>query len=308
MVTVFNPSDSQLNDLATVLWSDLSTFSGLIDSLTKRLIVNPLDLLVSLVSVPVKPDIGDDVSVTFGGISFSQKVIMPLVTNQYKEFDCGTVNIPVHWGTYLDYSPYTRIQMWLPYVGAVSLDPDWVVGKDVNVKYEIDVVTGETGVKLTVANQVIYQFNGNCAIQIPLTGSDYSSRILSLLRVGATVAGGVATGLTGGLAAVGAASSSIVSSTVGAVMNSKSTFQMAGAIGSNAAVCLEQTPFVVISYPRLDLAENYRHYVGYPTNKTKQVSTCVGYTVFESVDLTNIPCTSDEKEMIDSILRGGFYV
>lgn len=332
LVTIFNPSEEQLQDLASVLWMRINSFSSLFNNV-KKLVSDPMDLLVSLTSVPVRPDTGDTVGLKFGGISFGNAVSMPVVTSQYVEIPMGSVTIPLSWGTYLDYSPYTKIMCWLPYIGGVQLDADWIAGKTVSLKYTIDVVSGECAAELSADGYVMYHYSGNCAIQIPITASNHGRQIAGLAAVTAAAlpplmslgAAGAAAASAGRLAAKSVSakrterlyesellnfkqqSMVLGAAGVGSVMAGKTQVAVSGSVGPNAGAMMDQHPYIILTYPRLDLADNYKHYVGYPCNKTLRVGDCSGFTIYESIDVKNIPCTLSERTAIEKILTSGFY-
>ena len=88
--------------------------------------------------------------------------------------------------------------MYLPFVGIVAIKANDVVGKKVTVKYGIDVLTGTCLAMVNTekgeSNIQCYQFAGNCAVQIPLTGGNYAGIIRSLASMAVGVAGSVLTG------------------------------------------------------------------------------------------------------------------
>ena len=75
------------------------------------------------------------------------------VTTPYGVIDAGTVRVPTfaqsnNWGsvgyslTFLDENPYTKTRIILPAIGSFELNPQMVVGHDINVKYGVDLTNG----------------------------------------------------------------------------------------------------------------------------------------------------------------------
>ena len=110
--------------------------------------------------------------------------------------------IPEYWGSYLDYSPYTKISAMLPFVGSVTLNTDEVMNKQIGLRYRIDLLSGACVAMITVNGTVYYQYTGECGIAIPLTGSDwsrvYSAITGAVITAGVGVAGAVSSGAAAG--------------------------------------------------------------------------------------------------------------
>lgn len=194
LVTLFKPSLSELKDLGAYLWTNLTDF---IENLNK-IFVNPMDYMIALNIVPCNPSTGTRREIKIGSVTTS--IYMSPVENQWYEFDCGYAVIPEYWGSALDYAPYTKISLFLPFIGSVTLNTDEVMNKKVGVKYRIDLLSGQCVAMVSVASlvdqtdSVYYQYTGECSVSVPLTGSDWS-------RVYSAAIGAVGTAITGGIAA-----------------------------------------------------------------------------------------------------------
>lgn len=182
-----------LNQLANYMWTD-DTFLQTLINHAIQLIENPMDAIISLCLVPVAPpafSVGaaEAVSVMY----IPTPAAMWPVVNQFARVDCGTLDLKETYGSALDYNPYTKVSCFLPYIGFVDLDTDEVMGKTLNVVYRIDVVSGVCVAMIKVDGEVMYQFSGHCAIQMPLSSADFSTVISSLLQAGKLVAGAALT-------------------------------------------------------------------------------------------------------------------
>lgn len=211
LVTMYNPSLSELRSLGGFLWSDdfISDFG---DNL-KKLIQNPIDCIISLALVPVAvPTESSSTEVKFGMISSG--VSMKRLTNQYVEFDCGSIDVTPYTGSFLDYSPYTKYELYLPFIGSQRIDADEINGKSLNVTYHIDVLTGACVAFVSTDDSLIASFNGQCANPIPVTGANYSRLIASILGVVAT---GASVGF--GMAAAGAIGATTTTTMTTAALN-----------------------------------------------------------------------------------------
>lgn len=192
-VRIYNPTLAQLKTLAQYMWTD-STFLDTIVNHAKQMLENPIESIVSLnlLPCPIPNATAEEVKVLF----VPTGVHMNPATTQFVEIDCGSLAIEPYYDSALDYSPYTKIHCFLPYIGQVVLDCDEVMGKTISIKYRIDIVTGMCVAKIFVAGSVMYQFSGHCAISMPLTSADFSQYVSAAIGVAKAVTG-IAAGAAG---------------------------------------------------------------------------------------------------------------
>lgn len=219
LVTLFRPTREEVAALGSYLWTNFTDF---IENLQK-LFTNPMDYFIAFNIFPVSPLVTNARNIYIG--NWGTDISMPPVANQWYEFDCGTVMLQKYWGSALDYAPNTKVQLMLPYIGSVQLNTDEVMGNQIGVKYRIDLLSGSCVAMVTVNGNVYYQFTGECAVAIPLTGADWS-------RVYSAVIGAVGTAIAGGVG-VAAAGMGITS---GGMIAAKSYESAAAAGASYAAI------------------------------------------------------------------------
>ena len=282
---------TQLNSLASDLWTD-NFFEQIIKNFQ-----DPFDALLSLSIFPFAVS-GVSRYVKIG--NYTSSVAMREVTDQYVSIDLGTVNIKEAVGSYLDYSPYTRLTLFLPFIGFVPLNTDEYMGKELTVKYHVDLLTGACVAYLFVNGAVHSQYTGNVATQIPLSGRDMSSLYQSMISVGLSAIGTVATGgLTSALSAGALAASAST------VMSSKDRVQVGGSIQGSSGFLGIQKPYVLVEAPNLCLPSRQNYFTGYPSFITSTLGSLSGYTEVDSCHLEGIPCTGSELEEIERLLKGG---
>ena len=105
-VNVYAPTRAQLLSLKNYLWS-----SDIGDTL-KKMFNNPMDSIVTLHMVPVTVPTSAS-SIHLGGTD--TEIGSNIVTNQYVTVNCGSMTIGEYWDAYLDYSPYTKMFLYLPF-------------------------------------------------------------------------------------------------------------------------------------------------------------------------------------------------
>lgn len=66
----------------------------------------------------------------------------PVVHGNIIDVDCGSVTVEELHHSLLDYSPFSRLTIYLPFIGFMDLDDKMVMGKTVRVNYRVDVLSG----------------------------------------------------------------------------------------------------------------------------------------------------------------------
>ena len=74
----------------------------------------------------------------------------PYVKEHTIVVDCGSVEIPENYQSLLDYSPFSRLTIYLPFIGFQELDDKLIVGRTLKVQYVVDVLSGRCLAQLYV--------------------------------------------------------------------------------------------------------------------------------------------------------------
>lgn len=290
-ITIFNPTTAQLKDLAQYMWSsgfDLATF--------KKLFADPMDCILGLSIVPVNVPNGGSKTVSVGNISTG--VSMTLAASQYVEIDCGTLNVNEYWGAYLDYDPYTKAEIYLPYIGTHAIAVDDIMKKPVHVVYHVDILSGACTAFVKCGDSVLYEFIGQCAASIPISGNDWTNVINGVMSIAGSIGTMVA---TGGMSAP--LSVAHVAST--AVNSLKPSVEKSGAMSGTGGLLGIQTPYLILTRPRQALPEQQKTFTGYPSFITSVLSDVSGYTEIEEIHLQGITATEAEQSEIEALLKAG---
>lgn len=290
LLTIYSPLLADLVSLANFLWSGLFD----IDTL-KKLFSDPMQAIISLGIVPLTITGTTPTSVYFGNVDTG--LSMPKVNNQYITVDCGNINIKKYFGSYLDYEPYTKIEIYLPFIGFHQLSTDDLMGNNINLKYYFDLLTGSCVAIIKSGIHVLYSFSGQCLFQIPVTASNWNSLLTGIITSATSI----------GAAAVGAATVPLAMGKVAstAINSAKPTIEKSGSLSGTAGLLANKTPYLVITRPRQCVPKNQNKFIGYPSFINKKIGDLSGYTEIESIHLQGIPCTSEELNEIENILKGG---
>lgn len=218
---IYNPTLAQVQDLAHYLWTGDSVIETIWNHI-KQYFESPMEAILgfNLVPVPVPNGGVEDFALMY----IKTGVMMNTAANQFVDRDCGTFELKPYYGSALDYSPHTKVSCFLPYIGTVQLNTDEVMGKTLQVKYRVDICSGSCVAKIFVDGSCLYQYSGHCAINIPISASDFSSYVSSTISV-AKLAIGAATGA--GMAAAASVLSDPVQQTNQVVTRTTTTTETA---------------------------------------------------------------------------------
>lgn len=298
MFTVYNPTDAQVDALGGFLWN-----SSIIEQI-KKMWQNPLDGIISFHKVYATPMTGSSKHIILGYIDSEVSALE--VTSQFTDVDCGTVHIPERLHNATDYSPFTALHCYLPFIGMVELDTDECMNADLHIKYRVDVYTGTCVALLYLQRdvdmpneQIIYTFSGNASQKLPLTAADFSGAVgalLGLAGAGVAVASGGSLGVAAG--ALGAAHS---------LTSEMVHIQHSGGLSANAGILSPRIPYIILSRQYGYDANGYSKFYGYPANKTVSIGNCTGYIKCKELIFRG-SCTEEEMNEIHSLLKEGVYV
>lgn len=292
-LTIFTPNLSQLQSLANYMWSDFFD----VDT-WKKLFANPMDAILGLHIIPCSPGYSGNKEVKVGGKGTG--VSMDYTTIRYHEVSMGTCSVPKKWGSYLDYNPYTKISIFLPYIGFRDLDTDDVMNRTLALQYIVDILTGACVAELRCGTDVLYSWEGNCANPVPITSNSWSSAIGSAVNIAAAIA---TTALTHG------ASAPMIAGTVASVgansMNLKPSVSRSGSLGGSGGFIAKQTPYIIRTVPNLVIPADQNKFIGYPSFVTTSLGSLTGYNEISSIHLEGIPATGNELTEIETLLKGG---
>ena len=293
-IAMYAPTAAQLQSLGAKLWND-DFFDNFI-----KLWNDPMEAIISLGLVPFTPTSSGTTQCVIG--NYDTEISMSRVTAQYQTLSCGSVQIDEYWGSAMDYSPYTEAEIFLPFVGMKKLDIDDIMGNTVSVDYNVDLLGGEAVCYVSVDDVVLYDFRCNLQTSIPISSSSYASLYSNIIKgVSGMAIGAAAGGATG--AAAGALTSAVN------VMTSKhSAIERGSELSPNAGVLGLLTPYIIIHRAIQSLPTNFRHFKGYPSNVTRTLGSCSGYTEVEYIHLDGINATEEEKQELLTILKEGIVI
>lgn len=309
IIGLFAPSVAQMNALASFMWTDfggtgateLDVLKEIVEAF-KRSISNPLDYVIGLNIIPSQGlSIGSSKTIRFGFISSG--VSMPALSNQYFTVNCGTLHFDALCGdTFLDYAPYSKFSIYLPYIGVKEVDANDFVGHTIGVVYHGDTVTGGVTAYITKDGSVMYQYSGSCALSIPLSADGWGSTISGAVQIATSM---IASGATGGAAGVAmGAAKGAASVAANPSLLSPQVFR-SGAVSGGAGCMAVQKPFVIREAVRFHSTKGFNKVSGYPAFYYERLSDLAGFTTVYDAHLEGIPATHEEIKEIETLLKSG---
>ena len=321
-----------INQIASALYDvGAGGVSGLWDEIKKGIEMygeDPMQSIQGLMFFPldlssIYTNVSDQNYVYFGGYKLDlntnvKKLIFP---NGYKSL--GTINIVRTFKDWRDFEPYTKLYIYLPYVGTFQLQLSRYYGKTTEIRYYFDLRTGSCLVALLANGILIDYFNGQLGVQLPITLNDksnYANNQINTLLKGAGSIGSVikdvSSGVSAGLSipvtgAFGALQAGIsVSKTVyDLTQNNKSDYnKTSGGSTSMLNEFLPQYAYFIFEIQQTLDSENVQSLIGFPSNKSGNVGEFGGYLEVETVNLKCGIATDNEKRHIENMLRTGVII
>ena len=148
-VNVYNPTQKQLVDAANALFMNFST--GQVVDTSKYIVA------IHKVFVPVSTDTAFQ-PIKFG--SYNTQINSKVVNQKVSRVSCGKVTVPELYHNALDYSPFTTVRIWLPFLGFYDLSIDELSNKEIELTYAIDLINGKALAEISNDDGVIYRFVG----------------------------------------------------------------------------------------------------------------------------------------------------
>ena len=196
-----------VEELASVLWT---TDQGILDQLLHGFAAwfsgNPIDGIINLMLFPfdVRTKTGSQTTVEtlrVGAYDINTIQCYRLGNAPSARYTLGSFTWNSEFGdSFLDYSPYTEAELYIPYFGTIPLSPEHFLNKTIQIDLVVDFTNGSaTAIVFVKENNamhpVIYK-NGTIAVSIPLTGDDARQRFGAIMNTAMNYAGGLKTSLS----------------------------------------------------------------------------------------------------------------
>ena len=301
-VTYYVVTNNQLNNfMRYILSSNIYDDSGItdIDEGLFKSMFNPMQYVVSCMWFPF--DIYSDASTTihlgYWDTNVSAKALRTLVHNINPY-----VEIPDHpqlaRGSYLNYSPYTKLTLYLPPFGSIPIDTSFRRRGDVIYpSVTTDLVTGQSVLRianctLTDAKSIYISAEKVCQMGVSIQLSQVASDYLGVV--------------TNSASALGNSLSLNVSGIFQSVANAMdAAMPKVSSSGTNSSFIVNNLKAYLICEFAQIVDENRAEF-GRPLCTTRQINTLRGYIKCGDAD-HEFPCTLEERNEINRYLKEGFF-
>ena len=224
--------------------------------------------------------------------------------------------------SFLDYEPFTKYEIYLPYVGWIPLSADDILDKNLIVYYVVDYSTGTAQVTIFDIDddKIIYTGNTQLGVKVGITSTNQrevndnrnSNNIglgVGILTSAVSMIAGI---VTYNPVAVAGGAISAGSSIAKFVHNSNTNYLRANGSVTSGASGLYLPQGVRIRKTRMiprDYDENYFKLFGRPLNRYMKLSNLTGYTQVGDVHLEDIStATKPETDAIKTLLEEGIII
>ena len=234
---------------------------------------------------------------------------------QYKYL--GKFKIERKFKNYLDFSPYTKIEMYLPFAGIITLDTNVVTDKEIRILLAVDFDTGKANYYLVRHEDNQGEYDGDIiqtvecqmGIDIPLGSYNANEQMKNVLMTGISFIGGAVTTMATGNPMP------LVSSSINAVSGTFKALQervtKGGVSSGSNNLMTPYHPYLIITRPTYGSngPDDYVTYKGRPLFKNCKLGDLTGFTVCNDFHLENFGSATDsEINSIDALLKEGIII
>ena len=253
--------------------------------------------------------------ITLGSVILN--ISVPVFAGDFTQVYMGRVYVG---RVYSDYRDYTNvhIQVFVPMVGMVDLDPSLVMGKNLHLIYTVNLTDGSAVVTLstTAANEVFEKQNGwyetdNIVFTTSITyGYEIPLNVESIRSASLMVGEVVVKSIAGG--AVGAIAGNVPGAVLGAIGGAVSaadgvqTTYSSGSLSPNSNVMGDFKPKLYRTFNE-DASGNIGEVAGRPSGKVVKVGDASGY--LKAAMVYGTPSTAmQHADEIVNMLKEGIYI
>lgn len=300
------------------------------------LVTNPIDCIIDLrrypMQIPSEPDL---VHLMLGRYDTGLNVYELARPCQTYLFELSSPIYPLFGDSFLDYSPWTSFELYVPFCGTVRLNPEDILGNQLAVQLVVDFTTGTCTGFIQSDDLVIETVTGTLGIDIPVSGIQsvtaasqlnnailnrkeaQTSQVFQALNIVKGVSNPI--GYMEGVIQKG-------TETQRADYNLQHTEAPVHVIGTSSPltswaidlncrlICYyptsEEMFYIQNHVPRLSdaMLQRYGHIEGFATVEVNSIGSHSGLVIATDVNTQGISCSDEEREMIRSALSEGCYV
>lgn len=224
--------------------------------------------------------------------------------------DTVTIDIPWLYSDFRRNRNFTKINMLLPFVGLVEVDPKIVIGhSQLDIDCVLNVINGAVTYKLQVNDTsglyTIATFTGECGRLIPVTTNTHNA--VGVINNAINMTAGLLSGdMTKSIAGVSSYLSNSVAMTVNAYRDNLSTIGGFGGSYSELGIGSSYMIFCIATDSRTDPSELTTLY-GRPCFKVLRIGSLSGYVETSGFSI-ELDTYTDARDVINKLMDTGVYL
>ena len=293
---------------------------------------NPIDAIVSVKKFPLSsvPHAENLENVYLGKYQTGAAGYALAMQQARYNFE-GIPIFPKFGNCFLDYAPYTKMQLYVPFCGTIDIDAADFMGRTLSVEMVIDFITGAVTAYVLANQLVVTSLTGNCGIDIAITGTEQSTVSAALenaiiqdksARGSYALKGSVGGMLTSPIGNITHPSSAMENRFTTKLQKMQANYNLQHVemplrqIGQASPLnswALEFVCRLIIYYPDgecitfnatnepaldSDKVKAFGAVNGFATVETKTLSSFTGFTQVSDADLSGVSATDTDKELI----------
>jgi hypothetical protein len=235
-----------------------------------------------------------------------------VINNEYNSIlNVGDMVVPRYFNNFLDYAPYTKIELYLPFYGMVDIDVNLCMGETIYIQYIIDFSNGTATAVISTNTKLIKDVTFKIAVDIPIEQTNASDmrrdNTMMLLSTAIGIGGAVATGGTSALASGMLATAGL--NTLNTLSKNREHLVKGAEMGGVSGWYGPTKPFIVITRAIPKENELYNELYGKPSQSAVLLSDEINNGSFFIVDDVHLEgfttASSKELEEIERLLKTG---
>ena len=225
-----------------------------------------------------------------------------------------SISIPWQVSDWRRHKPYTEVQLYLPFIGAINLDADELINvTSLDVDYSLNIASGDLAVSVSTDSPVkcIYTASTNVAMALPFGASNIpiTKQMSAAATAIATAVGTMAALVSGGAsgaATIAAGAGSGLAAGAAASLGSGSQSGGGGLSGGASQGLFDKIMCVTITKALTDSQSNLMGVMGKPVMKKATIGSYSGYVQTDGFTIDG-SMTDTERDIINSAFNGGAY-
>lgn len=238
-------------------------------------------------------------------------VAAPIYSNFDRKLGECSFFVEPYYGNFLDYSPYTKYDLYLPYIGFKTINPNDIVNRTLKVAYYTDLTEGRVLAQVWSDTTMLESYEGQLAYDIPLSSSDGRERAVKTMQIATSAAGTIGGaafgGAIGGAAGAVGGALSAVPNLINQVSALAPQIDKGGAVSSDINGFNPQDVYLIMTRPIMAQPKNFAQVQGYAASYGGTVSEFSGFLQCREIN-GGTGATAAENDMIYELLKGGIHI